>query len=113
MTAPNASESHPSSAGDPLTPRRRQIVDAGRDLLERGGPEALSMRNVAERVGIRAPSLYKHLPDKQALEHAVISAGFDDLSAAFEAAVQGADDRIAALARAYRRFGRDHPHLYR
>ena len=31
------------------------------------------MRRVAERVGIRAPSIYKHLPDKQALEAALIS----------------------------------------
>ena len=31
------------------------------------------MRRLAERLGIRAPSIYKHLPDKEALEDAVIS----------------------------------------
>ena len=43
--------------------RARQLIDAGRGLLEEGGPEALSMRRLAARVGIRAPSIYKHLAD--------------------------------------------------
>ena len=66
-----------SSATD-LSPRAREIVAAARELLEAEGPEGLSMRRVAERVGIRAPSIYKHLPDKQALEAALISAGFEE-----------------------------------
>jgi AcrR family transcriptional regulator len=41
------------------------------------------MRRLAERLGIRAPSLYKHLPDKAALEAAIIATGFED-AAAFE-----------------------------
>ena len=40
------------------------------------GPDALTMRRLAERLGIRAPSLYKHLPDKAALEAAIIATGF-------------------------------------
>ena len=93
-----------------LSPRAREIAVAARELLEQDGPEALSMRAVADRLGIRAPSIYKHLPGKQALEHAVISAGFEELAVAFEAE---ADDPLPALAAVYRRFGREHPHLYR
>src|SRR4029453_13547788 len=55
--------------------RGREVVAAGRLLLEQEGPEALTMRRLAERVGIRAPSLYKHLPDKAALEAAIIATG--------------------------------------
>ena len=73
-----------SSAPDRLTPRAQEIVAAGRALLEDEGPEALSMRRVADRLGIRAPSIYKHLSDKAALEDAVISAGFEELAAVFE-----------------------------
>jgi AcrR family transcriptional regulator len=102
-----------SSAPDRLTPRAREIVDAARALLEEEGPEALSMRRLAERLGIRAPSIYKHLPDKQALENAIISAGFEEQAAVFEAAVAGADDPVRALATAYRTYARRHPHLYR
>jgi AcrR family transcriptional regulator len=102
-----------SSAPDRLTPRAREIVAAAREILEAEGPHALSMRRIAERLGIRAPSLYKHFPDKSALEAAIISAGFEEQAAAFERAVAGSDDPLGALATAYRRFARAHPHLYR
>ena len=72
------------------------------------------MRHIAERLGIRAPSLYKHVPDKQALEAAIISAGFEEQAALFEQALeQSPDDPLDALAAAYRAFARSHPHLYR
>ena len=102
-----------SSAPDVLTPRARQIVRAARELLDQEGPAALSMRRVAERLGIRAPSLYKHLPDKQALEAALISDAFEEQAELFEAAACGADDPLAAIAAAYRDYARRHPHLYR
>ena len=101
-----------SSVSRELSPRGQEIVAAARELLEEDGPEALSMRRVAGRLGIRAPSIYKHLPDKQALEHAVISAGFEELAVVFEVAL-AASDPLRALAAAYRRFAREHPHLYR
>jgi AcrR family transcriptional regulator len=96
-----------------LSPRAREIVAAARELLEAEGPEGLSMRRVAERIGIRAPSIYKHLPDKQALEAALISAGFTEWADAFETAVRDADDPLNALTRAYREYALRHPHLYR
>jgi AcrR family transcriptional regulator len=101
-----------SSAADPLSPRGSEIVAAARDLLEEAGPEGVSMRRVADRLGIRAPSIYKHLPDKQALENAIVSAGFEELAAAFGAA-EASCDPLGAIAEAYRSFAREHPHLYR
>jgi AcrR family transcriptional regulator len=71
------------------------------------------MRRLAERVGIRAPSIYKHLPDKRTLEAAIISVGFELQADAVEHAVNNADDPLAALALAYRQFAKAHPHLYR
>lgn len=67
------------------TPRARQIVAVARELLEQEGPAALTMRRLAERLGIRAPSLYKHLPDKAALEAAIIATGFEDAAARLRA----------------------------
>jgi AcrR family transcriptional regulator len=98
---------------EPLTPRARQIVAVARELLEQEGPAALTMRRLGERLGIRAPSLYKHLPDKAALEAAIIATGFEDAAAAFEDAVDGAADPLAAFTIAYRAFALAHPHLYR
>jgi AcrR family transcriptional regulator len=102
-----------TSVPDPLTPRAREIVNTARELLEEEGIEALSMRRIAERLGIRAPSIYKHLPDKDTLEAAVISTGFEEQAAVFEAALRDTDDPLTALAHAYRAFAKDHPHLYR
>ncbi len=97
-----------------LSPRAREIVGAARGLLEEEGAEALSMRRIAARLGIRAPSLYKHLPDKRALEAAIISSGFEELADASERALAAAgDDPLGALAVVYRGFAREHPHLYR
>ena len=96
-----------ASSAHELTPRAREIVAAARELLEAEGPEGLSMRRVAERVGIRAPSIYKHLPDKQALEAALISAGFE------EWAEMAAGPTPEELGRAYRAYALAHPHMYR
>ena len=71
------------------------------------------MRAVADALGIKAPSLYKHLPHKEALELALIIDGFTEAAGAFEAATAGARDQLAAFAQAYRTYAAGHPHLYR
>jgi AcrR family transcriptional regulator len=96
-----------------LTPRAREIVEAARELLEQEGAEGLTMRRLAEQLGIRAPSLYKHVPDKATLEVAIIATGLEDLAAALDATVEGAAEPLAALTVAYRTFALSRPHLYR
>lgn len=71
------------------------------------------MRALAERLGIRAPSLYKHFASKEVLEAALISQGFREQGALFAAALQASREPIAAMAEVYRSYARDHPHLYR
>jgi AcrR family transcriptional regulator len=94
--------------------RRSQIVAAARRLLEDEGPAALSMRNVAAEIGIRAPSLYEHVADKRALESAIIAAGLNEQAAAFrEACAAAADaDPLTTIAQAWRRWAKAHPHVY-
>ena len=94
-----------------LTGRKAEIVDAARNLLEAGGPEAVTMRAIADRLGIQAPSLYKHFPDKEALEAALVAAGFVEQAATFAAASRSRNP-LAALARAYRAWATAPPHLY-
>lgn len=72
------------------------------------------MRRLGERLGIKAPSLYKHFSGKDELEAALIAETLEGIGTALVAAVRGADGKpIAALAGAYRRYALDHPHLYR
>jgi AcrR family transcriptional regulator len=96
-----------------MTPRAREILSAARKLLEADGPDALSMRNLAERLGIKAPSLYKHFPSKEALQAGLISQGFEEIAVLFVSATEESDDPLAAIAQAYRTYAGRHPHLYR
>jgi len=98
---------------DVLTARARMIVRAARRLLEKEGPEALTMRRLADQLGIRAPSLYKHFPHKAALEVAIIIDGFAEAAEIFAAATDGAADPLAAFAASHRDFAKSHPHVYR
>ncbi|WP_433342657.1 TetR/AcrR family transcriptional regulator [Streptomyces sp. CA-253872] len=95
------------------SPRATQILAAARRLLEDKGPQALTMRAVADEVGIRAPSLYKHFPDKAALETALTAASLRETAEALEAAERAAPGSLRALTEAYRAYARAHPHLYR
>jgi AcrR family transcriptional regulator len=95
------------------TSRRVQIVAAARRLLEEQGPEALSMRNVAAEIGIRAPSLYEHVADKRALERAIIAAGLREQGAAMTAALHASPDVLAGMTRAWRAWAAEHPHVDR
>ena len=105
-----------------LTPRVREIVATALALLEEQGAEALTMRGLAERLGIRAPSLYKHLSGKGELETAVIAVGFEELATALDragpAGLAGLTGLaglagLAGLGAAYREFALARPHLYR
>lgn len=94
------------------TPERTsyaEIIAAARDLLEESGPAGLTMQRVAERVGVRAPSLYKRVRDRDALIEAVAAATVDDLTARLEAS----DRSLEGLARAYRTLARSRPEGFR
>lgn len=97
---------------DRLTPRAREIATAARTLLEESGPTALTLRTLADRLGIKAPSLYKHFPDKHAVEVELIAQMLEESAAALEAAEKRAPGSLLTLAEAYRTYALDHPHLY-
>ncbi|MFG1811685.1 TetR/AcrR family transcriptional regulator [Streptomyces sp. NPDC049040] len=85
------------------------IVAAGREALEMGGPQGLTMQSVATRVGVRAPSLYKHVRDRAALLAAVADDALDELVARLEATDGSLEEGI----REYRRFAQGHPEAFR
>jgi AcrR family transcriptional regulator len=91
-----------------------EIVAAGRELLEAGGLDAITMQAVAERVGVRAPSLYKRVPNRAALIAAIGAAVTDDLRQAIEPLATGADPAadLRAVADAFRAFAHANPRSY-
>jgi AcrR family transcriptional regulator len=96
-----------------LTDRAIEIRDAARELLEREGPEGLVIRRLCDRVGVRAPAIYRRFPDKRAIENSIVSQVLREVGDIGLRAVEGADDPIIGLACAYRAWALEHPHLYR
>jgi AcrR family transcriptional regulator len=96
---------------------RTEILDAaGRLLAEKGDENAVSIRMIADAVGVTPPSIYLHFPDKDALIEAVCEARFGEFDEALEKAAASAPDPIEALrarGRAYVEFGLAHPEHYR
>ena len=84
------------------------IVEAGRDALEEGGPERVTMNAVAEQCGVRAPSLYKRVRDREALLVLIAEATLTELCEQLQN-----QDSLAGLARAYRSFAHQRPEAFR
>jgi AcrR family transcriptional regulator len=99
--------------------RVQEAVRVALEILEREGPDGLTMRAIAARMGIRAPSLYKHVDGKDELEALLIAESFRGLGQDIRDAVAALGTRpsrrasMAALGRAYRAWALAHPHLYR
>ena len=91
-----------------LTGRRREIVDAALRILQSQGPAAVTMRRVAAELGIRGPSLYKHVSDKGVIEGLLQQHAMAEFGRAVRAAGPGA----RSVAAAYRSWALANPHLY-
>ena len=91
---------HPQ-AGTPATKvnRRSELIAAAQHLLETEGVDAITIRRLGAAVGIRGPSVYKHIPEKATIEHELVAICFT----AQTEALQGVPCTFAALADATRR----------
>jgi AcrR family transcriptional regulator len=89
-------------------------VAAGRDLLEAGGLDAVTMQAVAGRVGVRAPSLYKRVPNRAALIGAIGAAALADLGRQLEPAGRDPDPAsgLRTIATSFRAFAHENPRAY-
>lgn len=86
-----------------------EIVAAARSILEERGPDGLTMQAVADRVGVRAPSLYKRVTDRDALVGAAIGSMIDELADRLERG----DRDLAGLIETYRAYAHEHPAGFR
>ncbi len=105
---------NPRGQGARLT---EDIVAGALALIERtGSAEAVTLRAVAREVGIAAPSIYSHFPDRDAVLRAVVARIFDELTQAIERgkkpAGQDPAGRLIAGCEAYVAFGLEHPARY-
>src|SRR5689334_20106048 len=90
------------------------VVAAGRRLLEERGTEALTMRDVADAVGVRAPSLYKRVRSRSDLVRLVLEDVTDELAAVADEAARSGDPAadLRSIMTAYRGFAHANPVAY-
>jgi AcrR family transcriptional regulator len=100
--------------GDRL--RDEILAATGRLMLRCGDADAVSIRAVAEAVGVTAPSIYMHFASKEDLINAVCERHFAELDRVSREASAGIEDPVEALkaqGRAYVHFGLERPEEYR
>jgi len=120
MTVPTAASSSPRRSrarrGDGELLRAEILTATRRLLVEHGDESLVSIRAVADAVGVTAPSIYLHFADKDTLILAVCEETFRAFDADQERAASAYDDPLLSLrarGRAYARFGVDNPEAYR
>jgi AcrR family transcriptional regulator len=94
---------------------KSRIAGAARALYFERGPEAVTMRAVAERVGVTATALYRHFADKDALLKEVVGEGSRLLGSHLFRALEASTplERLRATALAYLDFALAQPQAYR
>jgi AcrR family transcriptional regulator len=92
------------------------ILETARGLIEESGVDALSLGRLAADLGVKAPSLYRHVANKDALIQGVSTQLVTHLFEAIDEAVASAgdapEDRLMAAARSYRRFAHANPRTF-
>lgn len=90
------------------------VAETAGDIADDIGWEALTLAAVADRLGVRVPSLYKHVASLDALRHAVSLAATDALADALTTATVGVagPEALARLCAAYRAYALEHPGRY-
>lgn len=93
------------------------ILEAARDLLAEGGVRALSMRGLAERVGVSATAIYHHFASKEDLVSRVVTNGYRRFGEYIQAAADryptGSLERVLGLGEGYVRFAFENQEYFR
>jgi AcrR family transcriptional regulator len=90
-----------------MSRRRQEIIEAAMVIADEGGLDAVSMRAVAEHVGVTPMALYRHFNGKLALLDGMVERLVTSLVP--ERATGTWDERLTALAHAYRGVAQRHP----
>ncbi|MDT5202374.1 MAG: hypothetical protein QOH34_3896, partial [Mycobacterium sp.] len=95
---------------------RRSLLDAAGALLDIGGVDAVTLREVGARAGVSRSAAYRHFVDKDALLTVLATNALSKLGDALEVLAAGDDSPEQSLRSAVLSLyaiGRTRPHLYR
>jgi len=92
----------------------QRILAAARALFERAGVGAVTMRRVAEAVGITPMAIYRHFPSREALLKRIGDDSFSEIARHWDARKSGGDPiaQLVALQAIYLDYALAHPHLF-
>ena len=99
----------------PTRIHREDLIREATAMLEEGGIDALSMRELARRLDVRAPSLYFHVESREDLLREIIAAGLGDLAVRLRAASEAGGSprsRLHRMALAYVALADEAPHRF-
>lgn len=90
------------------------ILSAAHNVFDRQGADAVTMRRVAEIVGITPMAIYRHFPNRAALLKQISDDSFSALAHAWQDRIQRLDvvERLMALLEPYLDYALAHPHLF-
>ncbi|MER6171143.1 TetR/AcrR family transcriptional regulator [Streptosporangium sp. NPDC001681] len=95
---------------------RRALLDAAADLLDLGGPEAVTLREVGARAGVTRGAPYRHFTGKDSLLTAVATESWERIADQVHALrtdpALSVSDKLRGALRTLIGVGRDQPHLY-
>lgn len=73
---------------------RSAIAEVAKRIVEEQGSEALSMRTLATALGIKAPSLYDHVRNRDEVIALVQNLGLEDFGTGFAAAGESTREKV-------------------
>ena len=90
------------------------VLDAAAEIADADGLPAATLTRLAGKLGVRPPSLYKHVDGQEAIQRGLALRGLREATARAQRATVGkaGDDALFAFARAYWQFARERPGLY-
>jgi AcrR family transcriptional regulator len=93
---------------------RDAVIDAASSIADKEGLDAVTPARLGAVLGVKPPSLYKHVDGIDDVRRGLALRGLREAEARLQRATVGKsrDDALLALARAYRQFAKDRPGLY-
>jgi AcrR family transcriptional regulator len=95
---------------------RRALLDAAAELLDEGGPDAVTLRAVGARAGVSRGAPYGHFPDKEHLLAAVAAENWETVGEQLDALIahqdQSPPERLKRALAGLMQVGRERPHAY-
>jgi AcrR family transcriptional regulator len=93
---------------------QRVLIGEAAALADERGFDFVTLANLAERLNVRAPSLYNHIASADELLHQLALFAMKALAAEISRAAIGKNGRagVLAVANGYRAFAKQHPGMY-